>query len=235
MRSLSKCCVLLLLSTLAGCSMVGGSDAPAPNEAFDVRLEPRFDSRPRVTNTFEATVSAVRDKDRRTSVTLRDLSRGDTARTLSIPGGVLPAEMLPLVENQRYQLALTFRPYVFGSAPVLKVRDDERLVFFGVTAGKFGATGSERNDLVLPDGWSAQFRDGGFDAHRPGGCGIRTTPKVLEVVHEEQRARLAQGESARLGDYRVRVLVARRVDYNDTSCTDVFEPTVSLVIERVSS
>ncbi|PSQ23036.1 hypothetical protein BRD04_03810, partial [Halobacteriales archaeon QS_9_67_17] len=82
---------------------------------------------------------------------------------------------------------------------------------------------------------SAQFRDGGFDAHRPGGCGIRTTPKVLEVVHEERRARLTQGESARLGDYRVRVLVARRVDYNDTSCTDVFEPTVSLVIERVSS
>lgn len=239
MRTLPSLCLLLL--SLAGCSLLGGDDpdGPASLPAFDMHLEPPLDQGDQVTQSFEATVTAVRPNEEHstwTEVRLDDLNTSDTVRTLSLRNEPLfgdpafSAEKLPLEAGQHYRFDLTLRYPVFGSLPILQVEDERGLVLFGLTDTHAEEALQER----LPEGWSASLRDAGYRT-RTDDCNISKEPRALSVTHPDETVRLEQGEEAAVGDYRVRVQIARRVKAIGASCTDLVVPEVSLTIRRTDA
>ena len=134
---------------------------------------------------------------------------------------------LPVEEGQAYDFELD---RVGGMPPVsgLIVKDGHGLVFAGASDQgigdhvlKAGVPGIEVE--LLPSTCASRAR---------GDCFEAVFNRALQVSGAGENARLYQGESARLGGYEVRCLIAQQVQYS-ARCADFGLHAVSYTITRV--
>jgi hypothetical protein len=152
---------------------------------------------------------------------IRDATGGERRLVYRAPGGPLPLD-----EGRSYEFQVDY----VGGAPAasgLLVRDAAGLVFAGASDQRLGShvlkDGISPFTLaVLPPSCSSRRSDTCFDA-------ITNVP--LQVRTEGASVELHNGESARLGPYRVTCLTAQAVAYS-SRCADAGLPAVSYVIAR---
>lgn len=219
---------LLLASALlvAGCSLTG-SDGPRAESAFQMSKRPAFEcgadgcgwSRTAVLTALEP------DEDARAV----DLVLDDGADVLRLYD--LRPDDLPLAVGRTYTFEADLLPTATIGWPSLRVTDAGGLVLYATSEFPLSRTVPL---LLLPPGWTLALADGGYRS-QDAFCGLRTTPQVLTVSHAGASVRLVQGETARLGAYRVHVLIAQTVDYHRVDCADADAPELSVLIQRADA
>ena len=152
---------------------------------------------------------------------IRDASGAERRLTYRAPGGPLP-----LREGASYEFQVDY----VGGAPAasgLLIRDGAGLLFAGASDQRLGSHVLKEGVppftlALLPPACSSRRRDTCFDA-------ITNVP--LQVRSESVSVELHNGESARLGSYRVTCLTAQAVAYSGR-CADAGLPAVSYIILR---
>jgi hypothetical protein len=153
---------------------------------------------------------------------IRDAAGAERRLAYRAPDGPLPVK-----EGAAYEFQVDY----VGGAPAasgLLIRDRTGLVFAGATDQGLGAH-------VLKDGLpglTLELRPPACPGRAAGTCFESITNRPLRVTHEGRPADLLQGQSVRLGPYRVTCLAAQSVVYR-SGCADAGRPGVSYLIARV--
>lgn len=153
---------------------------------------------------------------------IRDTAGAERRLAYRAPGGPLPV---------REGLTYDFQVDYVGGAPAasgLIVRDAAGLVFAGMTDSRLGSH-------VLKDGLPEITM-----ALVASGCASRPSERCYEAIvnqrlratHSGRTLELMQGQSDRLGPYRISCLTAQAVTYRP-GCADAGLPAVSYFVSRV--
>lgn len=152
---------------------------------------------------------------------VRDTTGAERHLTYRAPGGPLP-----LREGSSYEFQVD---YVGGAPPAsgLLIRDGAGLLFAGASDQQLGSHVLKEGVpgftlALLPPACSSRRSETCFDA-------ITNVP--LQVRAGDGAAELHNGESSRLGPFRVTCLTAQAVAYSGR-CADAGLPAVSYVIVR---
>jgi hypothetical protein len=152
---------------------------------------------------------------------IRDTTGKDRRLTYRAPGGPLP-----LQEGASYEFQVD---YVGGAPPAsgLLIRDGAGLLFAGASDQRLGMHALKEGLplftlALLPPTCSGRRTDTCFDA-------IINVP--LRIRSADLTAELHNGESARLGPFRVTCLTAQAVTYSGR-CADAGLPAISYIILR---
>lgn len=153
---------------------------------------------------------------------IRDAAGAERRLAYRAPDGPLPVE-----PGAAYEFQVD---YVGGapSASGLLIRDRRGLLFAGATDQGIG-------DHVLKEGLpdlALELRPAACPGRPAGECFESITNRPLRVTQGGRPADLLQGQSVRLGPYRVTCLAAQSVVYR-SRCADAGLPAVSYLIVRV--
>lgn len=137
-----------------------------------------------------------------------------------------PTGPLPVREGAAYDLRVEFVPGE-PSPCALLLSDAEGLLLAAASDLDLG----ERVMKSGVPGFTLRLQPTECPSRPPGTCYQSRVNAVLEVTHEGRTIRLHQGESGRLGRYRVTCLIAERVAYK-RGCADAGVFQVSYTIRR---
>ena len=132
-----------------------------------------------------------------------------------------------VTEGARYRFVVDYAGG-FPDASGIVVYEGDRLLFAGHTDQK-------PFEHVLKNGipgFTIAFGEPACSSRDSSRCHESIVNLPLVVVHGEERRSLHQGETARVGDFEVRLLTSQRVTYS-SSCADAGLPGVSFTIARV--
>jgi hypothetical protein len=153
---------------------------------------------------------------------IREAAGAERRLAYRAPGGPLPVK-----EGDAYDFQVDY----VGGAPAasgLLIRDRRGLVFAGATDQRLG-------DHVLKEGvpdFALELRPPACPSRPAGTCYESVTSRPLRLTHGGRPADLLQGQSARLGPFRVTCLTAQSVVYR-SGCADAGLPAVSYLIARL--
>jgi hypothetical protein len=153
---------------------------------------------------------------------IRDAAGAERRLAYRAPGGPLPVK-----EGSTYDFQVDY----VGGAPAasgLLIRDRSGLVFAGATDTRLGSHVLKEG---LPDHTLALFPSG-CPSRQATECYESITNQILRVSHSGRTADLFNGQTARLGPYRITCLTAQAVTYR-ARCADAGLPAVSYLVSRV--
>lgn len=220
---------LIALIALPACAILTG-DAPERGIATNVFARPATDCISYERSKFcqlryEGTLTARRILASPSRGVLR-LVFDDSTQIFDL--SYLSEVEVPLAVGQSYHVRVELRPAITVGTSTFEAHDAEGLVFFSTSE----AWADPEERALAPAGWQVTLEPGGYASYELG-CEAHGTPQVLVAEHAGRRVRLVQGESGRLGDYVVTVLIAEAVDYRPGACLDFAVPELSYTLARI--
>ena len=229
--SMPRTLLVALLVSLPACVLLTG-DAPERGTATNVFARPTTNCIPYERSKFcqlryEGILTARHVLPPSVTTDVLRLVFDDSTQIFDL--SYLSDVEVPLGVGRSYDVRVELRPAITVGTSTFEARDAEGLVFFSTS--EVWATPEGR--APAPTGWQVTLEPGGYASHGLG-CEAHGTPQVLVAEHAGRRVRLVQGESGRLGDYVVTVLIAEAVDYRPGACLDFAVPELSYTLARIA-